>query len=136
MDLFKSGDERFTQTGDDFQYLPARSRTPLYIPHGMELALPSSPVENIENLSTPSTSADFWNLHDKTCLTSTSSPEVNITNNTTVLLVDVPLKPIEKLKRAIKKMQRVSSWVIFFFSSFIIVSVIRFLVSYEIQVIS
>lgn len=117
MDLLKSGDERFAQTGDDFQYLPARSRTPLYIPHGMELALPSSPVENIENLSTPSTSADFRNPHDRTCLTSTSSPEVNITNNTTVLLVDVPLKPIEKLKRAIRKMQRVSNCVIFFFLS-------------------
>lgn len=110
MDLFKSGDERFPRTGDDFQYLPARSRTPVYIPHGMELALPASPTpENYENLSTPSTSADFWNPYDRSRLTSSSTAEVNITNNTTVLVVDVPLKPIEKLKRAVKKMQRVSS---------------------------
>lgn len=102
MDLLKGGGEHYSM-GDDFQYLLPRSRTPVYIPHGMEIALPS-PSENFENLSTPPT--DFLNPHDRSRLT--SAAEVNITNNTTVLVVDVPLKPIEKLKRAVKKMQRVS----------------------------
>lgn len=110
MDLSKSGDRFYPQTGDDFQHLPARSRTPVYIPHGMELALPS-PTQKLESLSE---SAEFWTPQDsaRSRLTASTTPaigaEVNITNNTTVLVVDVPVKPIEKLKRAVKKMQRVS----------------------------
>lgn len=104
----QSGAKNYSsEDGDDFQHLPARSRTPVYIPHGMELALPSPANHNrTENLASPSN--EFWNpSHDRYCLT--SGTEVNITNNTTVLVVDVPVKPIEKLKRAVKKMQRVSA---------------------------
>ncbi len=103
MDPPWGGDEQRPR-GDDFQFLPARSRTAVYVPHGMEIALPSL-AEKSKNFSTPPT--DFFNRHDRSRLT--PGAEVNITNNTTVLVVDVPLKPIEKLKRAVKKMQRVSS---------------------------
>lgn len=96
-----------SKDGDDFEHLPARSRTPVYIPHGMELALPS-PANHKRTGNFGSPSNEFWNpSHDRYCLT--SGTEVNITNNTTVLVVDVPVKPIEKLKRAVKKMQRVSA---------------------------
>lgn len=112
------GDELCPTGGDEFQHLPARSRTPVYIPHGMEIALPAPPSlgsllaarPKFENL--PPT-ADFgWNGADRTRFMSgapaAAAAEVNITNNTTVLVVDVPVKPIEKLRRAVKKMQRVS----------------------------
>lgn len=111
----ENGGKPYTKDGDDFQHLPARSRTPVYIPHGMELALPS-PARNhkrCENFDSPSN--QFWNpSHDR--YRPTSATEVNITNNTTVLVVDVPVKPIEKLKRAVKKMQRVSADRVFFAS--------------------
>lgn len=117
------GDEMCPRGGDDFQYLPARSRTPVYIPHGMEIALPASPSlgpllaarPKFENpLSATPPTADFgWNGGvDRSRLMAgapAAAAEVNITNNTTVLVVDVPVKPIEKLRRAVKKMQRVSA---------------------------
>lgn len=118
MDLLRSGDRFYAGSGNDFQLLPARSRTPVYVPHGMEIALPS-PTQTMGNHSIPASAADFWPNQDsnRSRFTTTSAAtaagaEVNITNNTTVLVVDVPIKPIEKLKRAVKKMQRVSKRVL------------------------
>ena len=120
MDLLRSGDTFYPATGHDFQHLPARSRTPVYVPHGMELALPS-PTQTMESLpmSAAGSAPEFWTPQDSSRSRLTSSTntaaagaEVNITNNTTVLVVDVPVKPIEKLKRAVKKMQRVSKRVV------------------------
>lgn len=116
------GDELCPPGGDDFQYLPARSRTPVYIPHGMEMALPASPSlgallaarTKFGNLlsATPPPAEFGWNGAERSRVMAgapAATAEVNITNNTTVLVVDVPVKPIEKLRRAVKKMQRVSA---------------------------